>query len=267
MQHRAAGHHVVHQLVRRDAEAVDRHPLPADVGDVERARNAGICAFGIGAQQRTLASASRRDALRQPRLLVAVADEHERERLVAQQRGRIEQHVERVRQAHASRHSRRRAAALARPRDGLRDIGAQRPRRRAHSSGAMPLGTMCSLRRSRPCAAMCSAPSAASRPRRRHRGRRRSRPSGTARRTDAAATCRESSIGDSGPQVVHFVDQLGRRGAEPRDAARDPDVHRIGAGRDHHVGPEFDAPAAALRATAGSGRPRCCSTRPTPLPA
>ena len=39
-----------------------------------------------------------------------------------------------------------------------------------------------------------------------------------------------------GPEVVHLVHEL--RACEPGQAAGHPDVHRVRAGRDHHVGPE-----------------------------
>ena len=66
------------------------------------------------------------------------------------------------------------------------------------------------------------------------------------------------------PQVVHLVDQL--RAAAPRQPARHPDVHRVGAGGDDHVGPELAPAGAACPPTRCAGRPRCCARGPGRCP-
>ena len=51
MQHGTAGHHVVHQLVGRDAEAVDRQLAPADVQRVALGQKRRHRALGDGRQE------------------------------------------------------------------------------------------------------------------------------------------------------------------------------------------------------------------------
>ena len=180
--------------------------------------------LGDGRQQRArCASPSSRHALRQPRLLVAVADQHEARaaRRAAAPRRRAARPARWA--GPSSRHSpppcgRPRAAAAR----ACGHVVAQRLRRRpATRPSVMPLGTMCSLRRSSPCEAMCSCTLGSIRPPRRRRGRRRPRPPGTARMNGCRGDMPDSSIGLQRPQVVHLVDQLARRrggrgGAPPR---------------------------------------------------
>ena len=154
VQHGHAGHHVVHQLVRRDAEAVQRLALPADVGDVGGGQQRRD--LRLRARRRTGALGERlvgRTRCAQPRLLVAVADQHEGEGF-----GRAARRPHRAaRPARWARHaSRRRPPPGARRRAAARCAwrwpAASEAAAPCHSSGEMPLGTMCSLRRSSPCA-------------------------------------------------------------------------------------------------------------------
>ena len=240
MQHRAAGHHVVHQLVRRDAEAVDGHALPADVGDVDAGQEARDLALGDRREHRDAGlQALGAHPLGQAIALVAAADHHEGDRGagIAQPLGRVQQRVERIGQAHRAGVAHHRAPGGPRRRDRAGDILAQRLGR------AVPLVERDAVGHDVQLAQVQAAPGHVLVHLRQHRhdhvgvavgivlGLLAHQDEGMARRHAAQLDRRQR------PEVVHLEDQL--RAGQPGQAARHPDVHRIGARGDHHVGAEM----------------------------
>ena len=96
MQHRDLRHHVVHQLVRSDAEAVDRRALPTDISDVKACQQGRNLQLGDGRKQRHIADRFGAQPLGQPGFFMAAADQQDRHRFVLEQLGRVEQKIERI---------------------------------------------------------------------------------------------------------------------------------------------------------------------------
>ena len=98
-QYYTAGHHVIHQLVRRDAEAKDRHPLQPDVGHVNARQQRRHLLLRDRPEKAYPGETFIDDTALQTLALGTVAHEHEVEGLVRQQRGGIKQRIERIGQA------------------------------------------------------------------------------------------------------------------------------------------------------------------------
>ena len=101
VQHRAARHHVIHQLVGGDAKAVQRNALPADVGNVKLLQQRGYLTLGNRRKKPHVVQTLSLNTLRQARLFVPVANQHKRNIFMLQQSSCIQQNIQRI--GHAMR--------------------------------------------------------------------------------------------------------------------------------------------------------------------
>mmetsp|Transcript_22370 Transcript_22370/g.88416 ORF Transcript_22370/g.88416 Transcript_22370/m.88416 type:complete len:497 (-) Transcript_22370:1609-3099(-) len=237
VQHRAAGHQVVDQLVGRDAEAVDGRALPADVGNVELAQQRRDLGLGDGRKEAHVLQPLGGRALRQAGRLVATANQHKAQRLALQLGRRVQQHVQRIRQAHRTGIAHDDAPRRALGRDvGLQGL-AERRRRALPLVGRKAIGHDMELGQVQPARGHVLVHAGQHRDddiriavgiglglAAEHRER---MPRRHARQLDQRQR----------PEVVHLVDQLGL--GQFGQLAGHPHIHRVGAGRDDRVGPEL----------------------------
>ncbi len=176
------------------------------------------------------------DAPRQALTLQSVADQHDAHRRVAQLLRRVEQRVQRVGQAHRPGVAEDRPALLSQRGDRLGDVRPQRRGRACPVFRRDAVGHDMQLVQVEAARGHVLA----------HLGQHRHHHIGVAvgvglglgAQADERVRGRHAGQFDrrQRPQVVHLEDEPGP--CQPRDAARDPDVHRVGARGDHRVGTE-----------------------------
>ena len=250
--HRPAGHHVVHQLVRADAESEQRLALQAEVEQVHRGEQSRDRCLGHRLQHYHVGKSFAGNALLQRGLFRPAADEQPRQRRPARKCRGIEHRVERIGQPVRAGIGHQQMASCAR-RVNRRGMRCGQRRR----GGFLPLGRVDAVRHMDEflgghavLAQVLGGAWAAWKPQGRRRGRQRSRPAASRRRTDASAACR---------QVRSVTAAKGR--APPRPARHRIDVptvapRRYRPGRSMRRSPRrAGQQAIAAIARSGAGRP------------